>query len=106
MPEEEKIVTVPFFIHEAVCDKLERAHTASLEASKDALDKITLCNRRMLMALVVVCAALIITVFGFLHAYTNMNDTWINYYDNHSEVVQNGEFVQGATACDQTASEG
>ena len=74
MVEDEKIAVVPFYIHEAVCDKMERS-------SRSALDKMEASNKRMMACLVVVCLTLIITVCSFLIAYKSMNDTWIGFFD-------------------------
>ena len=80
MDDEEKIVSVPYFLHEAVCDKMERT-------SEHALEKMEASNRRMMMSLIVVCLTLIVTVCSFLVAYKHMNDTWIEFFDT----IQNGE---------------
>lgn len=90
MLEEEKIASVPYYIHEAVCDKMERATKAALESNRIALEKMDRSNKRILTALIVVCLTLLITVCCFLVAYKDMNNTWLDFFENHAEEVQNG----------------
>ncbi len=100
--EEKKYEEVPFYIHEAVCDKLQRS-------SKEALDKMDSSNKRLLTALITVCVTLIITVCCFLYAYKDMNNTWMDFFQNRTEEgVQDGGnlFVQGDPSADQATLDG
>lgn len=101
MEEKEQMASVPFYIHEATCDKLERSN-------ERAMEKMNLSNKRLLAALITVCVTLIITVGCFLLAYRDMNNTWLAFYESHAiEGVQDGAvFVQGDAADNQAAFQG
>lgn len=90
--EEEKIASVPYYIHEAVCDKMERT-------SEAALSRMETSNRRMMVSLIVVCLTLIVTVCSFLCAYKKMNDTWMSFLrSTQQEEVQNDIYEGDAGA--------
>ena len=97
MEDKEQMASVPFFIHEATCEKME-----------NAMEKLNESNKRLLAALVVVCVTLVITVACFLCAYRDMNNTWLNYVMNQRiEEVQDGNvFVQGDAADHPAAFQG
>ena len=112
MEDKEKLEDVPFYIHEAVCDKIERAGKSALEKleknSANALSTMDKSNKRMLAALIAVCVTLLIAVFGFLNAYKVMTKTWVGFIDSHfNETVEeergedDGLFIQGDTTNNQ-----
>lgn len=107
---------VPFYIHEAVCDKIERTGKAAIEqlrqSSSEAMSKMDKSNRRMLSALIAVCITLLITAFLFLNAYKVMTKTWVGFIDDHFNETTytedgdaNGLFVQGDTEDDSSSFE-
>lgn len=110
----EKKQDVPFYIHEAVCDKLERNGKEAIEnlkqTSSEAMSKMDKSNKRMLIALVAVCATLLIAVFGFLNAYKTMTGSWIGFLNGHfneevEEVANDGLFVQDDSTDDSSSLE-
>ena len=57
---DDKQACVPYFVHEGVMDHYSRA------------------NRRMLIALVVVCMTFIITIIVFVTGYTQREKNWLD----------------------------
>ena len=57
---EDKQACVPYFVHEGVMDHYSRA------------------NRRMLIALVVVCITFITTIIVFVTVYTQREKNWLD----------------------------
>lgn len=117
MDDKEKHEDVPFYIHEAVCDKIERVGKAAMEklekTSSDALSTMDKSNKRMLAALVAVCVTLLIVVFGFLNAYKVMTRTWVGFIDSHfneeietEEGTDDGLFIQDDSTDHQRSLEG
>lgn len=117
MEDKEKYSDVPFYIHEAVCDKIERSGKAAIEnlkqASSEAMSKMDKSNKRMLAALIAVCVTLLLVVFGFLNAYKVMTKSWVGFIDSHfNETIQSmegaddGLFVQDDSADNQSSLEG
>ena len=98
MPEKDEIATVPFFIHEAVCDKMEKSAQMIAETSEEALKSMDKSNRRMLAALISVCVNIIFTVCSFLFAYTKMNDKWFNFIENNYEEVHDETMLDEGNA--------
>ena len=103
MEDKENYQEVPYYLHEAVCDKIERTGKEALDklekSSNDALSKMDKSNRRMLSALIAVCITLLIVVFGFLNAYKVMTKSWVTFIDNHfneavEEETEDGLFLQ------------
>jgi hypothetical protein len=98
---EEKIASVPYYLHEAVCERMERttslaldANNNALETNKNAMEKLNISNRRLLIALVTVCVTLVITVCCFLSAYKDMNKNWMDFFENHiTEEVTDGSLL-------------
>ena len=111
MDEKDKKQEVPFYIHEAVCDKIERVGKEALENLKqttsESMSKMDRSNKRMLVALMTVCITLLIAIFGFLTTYKSMTGTWIGFINSHfseevetEEVENDGLFVQGNSTDD------
>ena len=87
MSENEKQATIPYFVHEATIDKMDRN------------------NKRLLHALIVVCVTLFITVTSlvlmFTTTYKNLSNSFINYIETHQiEVSADGVYEQSDTQSD------
>lgn len=117
MEDKERHDDVPFYIHEAVCDKIERSGRAAIEnlkqSSSEAMSKMDKSNKRMLTALIAVCVTLLLVVFGFLNAYKIMTKSWVGFIDSHfnetvstTEGADDGSFVQDDSADNQSSLEG
>lgn len=125
MDDRDKYEEVPFFIHEATCDKLQRmsdnameklveSTKSSIEANKETIKKMEGNNKRMLIALIVVCVTLVITALAYLSAYKDLNIRWMTYLRGYiedgvveEELIENGDiFVQGDAVSDQESFEG
>ena len=73
---EEKVACVPFFAHENVLMHYNRA------------------NRRMLIALAVVCFTFIITIIVFVTGYTQREKNWLDMLNRTQVEVADGVHEQ------------
>ena len=79
--EYEELATIPFYIHEAVCDKIERN-------TEFALTKMDDGNRRMMNVIIAVCVTLAICIVMSVVGFIVINKRWINYLDTHYTVEE------------------
>lgn len=112
----EKKQDVPFYIHEAVCEKIERTGKEALESlkqtSSDAMQKMDRSNKRILVALLLVCVTLLFIVYGFLNTYKVMTTSWVGFIDSHfndkiedEEGVDDGLLIQDDSTDDSSSLE-
>lgn len=80
---EKAMASVPYFVHEGMIDKMERA------------------NRRMQQALFTVCLTLVIAVAIFVAGYTINNNRWIEY----AQALQGTGAITQETAAGQEAAQ-
>ena len=79
-------------------DRKDDMQVVSRFEHENALWHYNMCNRRMLIALVVVCLTFIVTILVFVHGYTVREKNWLDTLRNINapavEVTADGVYEQ------------